>query len=130
MQTKKLGRWVSYALVAAAVVFAGCSTSGGEQKSVIGHGDAESEVKGDIGTVSSHTQDVFKDLGIAVNGSQIQNSGAERDMDGSVGDKKIHVQLNREDGGLTHVEVTAKEGAFQWDQDYAHVVLSKIMDKS
>jgi hypothetical protein len=130
MKTKKIRGWIAGISVVAAIAFAGCSTSGGQQKTMIGNNNAESDVKGDVNTISSNTQDVFKDMGINLSGSQIKNSGAQRELDGMSGDKQVTVDLSSNGNGMTHVEVTAKEGTLQWNQDYANSVLSKIIEKS
>ncbi|MDR3607622.1 MAG: hypothetical protein P4M08_09605 [Oligoflexia bacterium] len=109
---------------------AGCSTSGGKQESVVNNASASSDIKGSVSDVNSRTQNVFKDMGISVTGSQTKASGKEQDLTGKTGDKTVTVAMNEVSAGVTHVQVTAKEGALQWNEDYARSVLSKLIEAS
>jgi hypothetical protein len=111
-------------------LFAGCSTTGGKQETALTHESTSSDIKGSVSEVNSRTQDVFKEMGINVTGSQIKASGKEQDLTGKAGDKTVTVQMKEFSAGETHVEVTAKEGSLQWNEDYARSVLSKLVEKS
>lgn len=114
----------------ALLAVSGCSTSGGKQETVVGHNSAERDLKGTVSELNDHTQAAFKDLGINLTGTQVKNSGNEQDLTGTAGDKNVSVQLTSISNGMTHVEVSTKEGALQWNQDYANNVLSRIIEKS
>jgi hypothetical protein len=116
--------------ILALVAFQGCSTSGGDQKSVLGHESTGRDLKGSVSEVNNRTQDVFKDMGIQITGTQSKESGHERDLSGKAGDKDVSVKMTDIGNGMTHVDVSAKNGALQWNEDYAQSVLSKIIEKS
>jgi hypothetical protein len=116
--------------LASITLFASCSTSGGKQETAITHESTSSDIKGSVSEVNSRTQDVFKEMGIDLTGSQTQASGKEQDLTGKAGDKTVTVQMKEISTGVTHVQVTAKEGSLQWNEDYARSVLSKLVEKS
>jgi hypothetical protein len=121
---------LSLALGTVTALSAGCSTSGGKQESVVNNASTSSDVKGSVSTVNSHAQDVFKEMGIGVTGSQSKESGKKQELTGKAGDKTVTVELSQVSPEMTHVQVTAKEGSLQWNEDYAQQVLSKLIQKS
>lgn len=108
----------------------GCSTTNGKQESAVDHENVSRDLTGTVADVNVRTQAVFKEMGIGVTGTQTKASSQEQEVTGVSGGKTVTVQMNPVGEGMTHVEITAKEGTFQWDQDYAKEVLKKIIAKS
>jgi hypothetical protein len=130
METQK-SRFMSLGFISLALLAAsGCSTSGGKQEPVVDHESAQRDLKGSVSDLNNRAQAAFKDMGIDLTGTQLKNSGNEQDLTGTAGDKNVTVELTGISNGMTHVDVSAKEGTFQWNQDYANNVLSKIIEKS
>jgi hypothetical protein len=107
-----------------------CSTSGSKQEPAIAHEGASRDLKGSVAETSSHVQDVFKEMGITVTNTEVNNQPQEQDLTGKAGDKTVSVKLTAIGDGMTHIDVSAKEGALQWNQDYAQSVLSRVIAKT
>lgn len=41
----------------------------------------------------------------------------------------VNVSIEREDAGLTQIEVTAREGTLDYDREYARSVLGGILER-
>jgi hypothetical protein len=94
--------------------------------SVVG---VDGNVKGSVADTQKHTQQVFRDLGIDQTASSTEKSGAQQTLKGQKGDTEVTVTINRTDAAMSHVEVTANQGALKWNKDYARNVLSSIVQK-
>lgn len=90
----------------------------------------ESDVKGSIADVGTHTQNVFKELGIQQSGVNSENFGAKQTFQGKKGNMDVVVQLTRSSNDQTHAIVTAKQGTLSWNKDFAQQILSKIIEAS
>jgi Protein of unknown function (DUF3568) len=88
---------------------------------------AGSVVDGSAETVERRARAVFDSEGIPVTGSQIENSGAKREIQGKKGDLDISVTMERQNDQTTKVEVSARKNLAVWDQDYAKELLGKIV---
>ena len=122
------------AFLAATLAFlwlgAGCSTSGGKQESVINHQIVSRDLKGSVADMDHRLKDVFREMGIEITGTATRNSGKEQDYTGKAGDKTVSIQTNDLGDGMTHVEVVAKSGTLQWNEDYARSVITRLVQKS
>ena len=63
---------------------------------------------------------------IEVTASHNEDSGAKRSFEGTKGDLDVRVSLER-DGMGTKVRVSAQRNAASWDDDYAAMLLAKII---
>jgi hypothetical protein len=90
---------------------------------------AESVVQGSIDNVEKRARAVFASEGIPVSGSQIENSGAKREIKGNKGDLEITVTMEQQDAATTKTEVSARKNLAVWDKDYAQQLLGKIVNQ-
>ena len=115
--------------VALISVFSSCSTSGGKQEPVIEHHATNETLQGSVAQVNDRGKSAFKDLGIETIGSKTTDSGQQQELTGKTGDKTVTVDMKSVGNGVTQIEVVAREGDFQWNEDYASQVLAKISEK-
>jgi hypothetical protein len=123
-------QYSAFVVFSALALMVGCSTSGGKQESVFNHEAASRDLKGTVSELSDRTQKVFKDMGITLTDTQSKEMGKEQDLSGRVEDKNVSVQMTDLGQNMTHVEIIAKTGALQWNEDYANRVLSNLIAKS
>lgn len=90
---------------------------------------AESMVQGSIEDVSARARSVLNEEGILLDESNMASGGDEREFKGKKGDLDVTVELERESGSTTRVEVTARKNLAEWDKDYAQELLSRIVEK-
>jgi len=64
---------------------------------------------------------------IPVTGSQVENSGAKREIKGTKGDLEIAVSMEQQSASTTKTEVAARKNIAVWDKDYAQQLLAKIV---
>jgi hypothetical protein len=107
-----------------------CSTAGGKQSTVLGNSSTGRDLKGSVTEVTSRSQSALKELGIQITDSSSKDSGKEMDLSGKSSNHNVSVQINDLGNGMSHVEVSAKDGTLQWNKDYAKSVLEKIIEKS
>jgi len=88
---------------------------------------AESIVEGSIDNVEKRARAVFAAEGIPVTGSQVENSGAKREIKGTKGDLEITVSMEQQSATTTKTEVSARKNVAVWDKDYAQQLLGKIV---
>ena len=88
---------------------------------------AESVVQGPVDDVERRARAVFAEEGIPVTGSQVENSGAKRELKGTKGDLEISVSMEQQGAGTTKTEVSARKNIAVWDKDYAQQLLGKIV---
>ncbi len=88
---------------------------------------AESIVDGSVDDVEKRARAVFAAEGIPVTGSQVENSGAKREIKGTKGDLEISVSMERQGAKTTKTEVSARKNIAVWDKDYAQQLLGKIV---
>lgn len=110
-------------------VFSACSTSGGKQEPVVEHHATSENLQGSVSEINDRAQSAFKDLGIQTTGTQTSEAGQQKQLTGKVGDKTVTVDMKSVGPGVTQVDVVAREGSLQWNEDYARTVLSKITEK-
>jgi len=111
-------------------VFSACSTSGGKQEPLIEHHSSNETIQGSVSEVNGRVEAVFQEMGIHTTASQTSDSGKFQQTTGMNGDKTVTVDMKQVGKGTTQVEVVAREGTFQWNEDYAGQVLTKIAEKS
>ncbi len=70
---------------------------------------AESIVEGSIDNVEKRARAVFAAEGIPVTGSQVENSGAKREIKGTKGDLEITVSMEQQSATTTKTEVSARK---------------------
>jgi len=80
---------------------------------------AESVVKGSMDDVERRARAVFAAEGIPVTGSQVENSGARREIKGPKGDLEISVLMQQQGAESTKTEVSARKNIAVWDKNYA-----------
>ncbi len=90
---------------------------------------AESMVEGSIEDVSARARAVLNEEGIALDESNMESGGDEREFKGQKDDLEVTIDLRRESSTTTRVEVTARENLAEWDKDYAQELLSRIVEK-
>ncbi len=88
---------------------------------------AESTVEGSVDDVEKRARAVFAAEGIPVSGSQIESSGAKREIKGNKGELEISVSMEQQGGQTTKTEVLARKNIAVWDKDYAQQLLGKIV---
>jgi len=90
---------------------------------------AESVVNGSMDDVERRARAVFAAEGIPVTGSQVENSGARREIKGTKGELEISVSMQQQGAETTKTEVSARKNIAVWDKDYAQQLLGKIVNQ-
>ena len=90
---------------------------------------AESLVESSVDQVATRAQAVMTAEGIVPDASSSESGGDVRELKGKKGDLDIAIQLERESGSTTRVEVTARKNLAEWDKEYAQQLLSRIVQK-
>ena len=90
---------------------------------------AESLVESSVDQVATRAQAVMSAEGIVPDASSSESSGDKREFKGKKGDLDVTIQLERESGSTTRVEVTARKNLAEWDKEYAQQLLSRIIEK-
>jgi len=88
---------------------------------------AESVVNGSVDDVEKRARAVFAAEDIPITGSQVENSGAKREIKGTKGDLEISVLMQQQGAETTKTEVSARKNIAVWDKDYAQQLLGKIV---
>lgn len=93
---------------------------------------AEATVPADIEAVERATRSTFTAMGITIEETETEESGAERGFTGKAAAEEltVTVEMKRSDTGATHVEVRARETPVTWDKDYARRVLTDIVRRT
>src|SRR5918998_334677 len=113
------------ALPASACVAAAAAAGAGAGIYLTSRG-AESLVESSIDQVAARARAVMSEEGIVPDASNSESGGNKREFKGKKGDLDITIQLERESGSTTRVEVTARENLPEWDKEYAQQLLSRI----
>lgn len=87
---------------------------------------AESIVNSPIDEVEKRARTVLEQEGVAITGTQTEQSGDKRELKGTKGDLEIAVTMERQ-GSQAKTEVSARKNLVTWDKDYAQQLLSKIV---
>jgi len=90
---------------------------------------AESLVESSVDQVATRAQAVMSAEGIVPDASSSESGGNKREFKGKKGDLDVTIQLERESGSTTRVEVTARKNLAEWDKEYAQQLLSRIIEK-
>ncbi len=90
---------------------------------------AESVVKGSMDDVERRARAVFAAEDIPVTGSQVENSGARREIKGPKGDLEISVLMQQQGAESTKTEVSARKNIAVWDKNYAQQLLGMIVQQ-
>ena len=90
---------------------------------------AESLVESSVDQVAVRAQAVMSEEGIVSDSSSSESGGNTREFKGKKGDLDVTIQLKRESGSTTRVEVTARKNLAEWDKEYAQQLLSRIIEK-
>jgi hypothetical protein len=88
---------------------------------------AESLVDGSIDDVERRARAVFAAEGIPVTDSQVESSGARRQIKGPRGDLEISISMKQQGEQTTKTEVSARENVILWNREYAERLLRMIM---
>ncbi len=91
---------------------------------------AESLVESSVDQVATRAQAVMSAEGIVPDASSSESSGNKREFKGKKGDLDVTIQLERQSGSTTRVEVTARKNLAEWDKEYAQQLLTQIIEKS
>ena len=91
---------------------------------------AASLVESSVDQVAARAQAVMSAEGIVPDASSSESGGNKREFKGKKGDLDVTIQMERESGSTTRVEVTARKNLAEWDKEYAQQVLSRIVEKS
>lgn len=90
---------------------------------------AESVVEGSVDDVEKRARAVLEAEGISVTGSQVEKSGARREIKGTKGELEISVSMEQQGAQLTKTEVSARKNVAVWDKEYAEQLLGKIVKR-
>ena len=90
---------------------------------------AESLVESSVDQLAARAQAVMSEEGIVSDASSSESGGNKREFKGKKGDLDVTIQLQRESGSTTRVEVTARKNLAEWDKEYAQQLLSRIVEK-
>ncbi len=90
---------------------------------------AESLVESSVDQVAASAQAVMSEEGIVPDAASTEKGGDKRELKGKKGDLDVTIQLQRESGSTTRVEVTARKNLAEWDKEYAQQLLSRIVQK-
>lgn len=90
---------------------------------------AESVVKGSVDDVENRARAVFAAESISVTGTQMEKSGAKRELKGTKGDLEISVSMEQQGEQATKTEVLARKSIAVWDKEYAQQLLGKIVNQ-
>ena len=132
MTSKMSKQALALALAMAAGALSGCVAAGAAAAGA-GTGiyltsrGAGSVVQGPVDELERRARAVFATEGIPVTGSQMENSGAKREIQGKKGDLDITVSMERQDDRTTKTEVSARKNIAVWDKDYAQKLLNDIV---
>ncbi len=86
---------------------------------------ASAQVNASLDQTATWTRDAFSDLGIRL--KEVEKKQDERKLKGTRSDLEVTAELDREESGLTRIEVTARRHAVIWDKEYAQRVLARII---
>jgi protein-tyrosine-phosphatase len=87
---------------------------------------AESMVDSPIQQVENRARAVLEQEGVAITGTQTEQSGNKRELKGKKGELDISVTMDGQ-GSQTKTEVSARKNLVTWDKDYAQQILSRIV---
>lgn len=119
-----LGLSTAFGGCAAAAVGAAAGAAGAIAYTERGAG---SQVNVTVAEATAAAEATFEDMGIAVTGRETEEGEVE--IRGERGGMDVNVHIEREDAGMTQIDVTAREGALDYDRDYARSVLTQILDR-
>lgn len=124
---------IKWALVAALILpLTGCmaaaAAAGAGAGIYLTSRGAESLVDSPVDQVAARAQAVMREEGIVPDASS-DDGGDERELKGKKGDLDVTIELERETGSTTRVEVTARKNLAEWDKEYAQQLLSRIIQK-
>jgi hypothetical protein len=88
---------------------------------------AESVVEGSVDDVEQRARAVFAAEGIPVTGSQVESSGARREIKGTKGELEVSVSMEQQGPQTTKTEVSARKNVAVWDKEYAQRLLGMIV---
>lgn len=108
-------------------VAAGAAAAGAGTGIYLTSRGAGSAVTGSVVEVDRRARAVFATEGIPVSGSQMENNGAKREIQGKKGELDITVSMEQQGDQTTKVEVAARKNIAVWDKDYAQELLNKIV---
>lgn len=136
---RALGRWATGAALGAALltsagcvaaVVAGAAAGAGAGAGIyLTSRGASSLVDGSVDAVSERTLAVFDQLGIARTSTETHEDGTRREYRGTRNDMEVSVELSRESAAVTRVSVNARRGTFDWQREYAKMVLQRIVER-
>lgn len=114
-----------------AAAAAGCWTAAGAAAGAAGaiaytERGARSQVDASVGEAVAATEAVFRDRGIRTTEREVDD-GDEIELEGQIGDRDIDVDIEREDPGVTEIEVTVQESIVEYDRDEARAILQDIV---
>jgi hypothetical protein len=89
----------------------------------------ESLVAGTVDEVAPKVETVMRDMSITPDATSTEDAGAKREFKGKHGDLDVTIQLEQKDTATTRVEVSARKNLAEWDKDYAHQVMERIVQQ-
>lgn len=89
---------------------------------------ASSRVNTSVAEATAATEEAFDHMGIAVTGRETEGD-REVEIRGERGEMDVNAHIEREDAGLTQIDVIAREGTLDYDREYARSVLSEILER-
>jgi hypothetical protein len=119
-----LGLGVGLSGCAAAVIGAG---AGGAGMAAYTERGAKADLKGNVASLRSHTEEAFREKGLKVYEKTTRNGGTEEVIRGKSGNFDVTATLAASGENLVHVDIVAREGDFKWNKDYAKDLLAKVI---
>jgi hypothetical protein len=131
MANKSMAKWLLAAALIAPTTgcVAAAAAAGAGAGIYLTTRGAESIVESSVDQVAARAQAVMKEEGIVPDASNSDQSGEEREFKGKKGDLDVTIELERESGSTTRVEVSARKNMAEWDKDYAQQLLTRIIEK-
>jgi hypothetical protein len=122
-------------IVAAVLPAAGCAAAvvggaGAASGIYLTSRGAESLVQGSVDATAARTKTVMNEMNIVLDAQSSEQQGAKREFKGKKGDLDVVVHLESQSDKTTKVEATARKNLVEWDKDFAHALVSRIVEKS
>jgi hypothetical protein len=89
---------------------------------------AETRLDASVAEIGAAAEAVYGAMEIRITRRSSAEDGSESELTGMRDEMEVVVRAEAGDDGLTHVQVTAREGVVEYDRDYAEEVLRRIVE--
>jgi hypothetical protein len=91
---------------------------------------AESVVSGDLPVVAARTRAVLAEMGVTVESRQAEPHDIDLDIRGAgPGGEAVRVKLREDADENTRVRASVRKSAVEWDRQYAHTIVERIVQR-